>query len=284
MQKDIKLLYETSVKKLVEEQVKENRVENGETLEITRTIKKAKPISIALRKPDRKINKAGEMFYAKSLAEYLKMGLMPFSLVAKRYANDGGVLTDKETNRIKELKAEAVKLEAVFYGIDGSETVATPSDKNAALRRLNEINMEVSNISNAYADIYDTTVEIKARNDTMEWWVLSLAYIKLDDKEYTPLFAGETHEERIASWEVFEDRENEFEMEVMKKLSFLTSFYITARNSSDKAIDFPTMDKLYEDSMSTYKVEVSPEIKIADGTPPAETPTVVAAPEVPTTT
>ena len=102
--KEMKFIYETSIKRSVEEKVTTKAVQDGQTVEITKTIKKAKPVKVAILKPDRKLFKGAEMFYAKNLSEYLKNGLLPYSLVAKRYANDGGPLTEKEIARLKVLR------------------------------------------------------------------------------------------------------------------------------------------------------------------------------------
>jgi hypothetical protein len=261
--KEFKPLYETTVNKVVEEPSIEIREEQGQKVEVKKTIKQVKPIKLAILKPDRKLFKAAEMFYAKAISDYLKAGLLPYSLVAKRYANDGGVLTDKERDRIKELKDEARKLEGVFYGNKTGENSVTQEERNDALVRINDINLEVSNISNSYSDIFDSTAEVKARNDTIEWWVLFLLYINLDGKDYKPLFGDGTHEERIQKLEDLEDKENPFEIESIKKLSYLISFWFTARNVVNK-VDFEAMDKLYVDTMSTYKIDETNTVKISD--------------------
>ena len=277
MEKGIKLLYETSVKKQIEEPTIEKKLENGEEIEIKRIVKKAKPIKLAILKPDRRLLKAGEMFYAKTLSEYLKAGLMPFSLVAKRYANDGGVLTDSERNRIAVLKEEAKTLESEFYADKNYENEEIKKKtRNEILVRLNSINMEVNNISNAYSDIYDTTAEVKARNDTMEWWGLFLFYADLDGKGYKPFFSGETYEEKIKSLEEIENKEDAFEKESMNKISFLVSFWVTARNNVTN-VDFQAMDNMYQESMSTYKVEETEDIKISESQSSETAPVVISS-------
>lgn len=262
MDKVLRYIYETTVDKQIEEPKVEIREENGEKIEVKKTVKTVKPIKLAILKPDRKLYKGAEIFYAKSLSEYLKIGLMPYSLVAKRYANDGGVLTNLEAQKLENLKAESRELEAIFYSVITSETEEDRKKKNDALRRINEINTEVNNISNVYSDIYDNTAEIKSRNDTIEWWVLNLLYIE-DEKGFKPFFGEGTYEDKIQKLEATEEGENPFELEVIKKLSYLISFWFTAKNSTEK-LDFDSMDKLYKEDISTYKVETSEATKISE--------------------
>jgi hypothetical protein len=266
--KELKFVYETTVKQQVEESVKEKKEEGGETIEFVRKVKKIKPVKVAILKPDRSLFKGAEMFYSKSLADYLKAGLMPYSLVAKRYTNDGGPLSDVERTRLKELREEGLKLESEFYASVNTD-IETVKQKNETLIRLNDINTEVSNIQNAYSDIFESAAETKARNDTMEWWSLHLSY-KDDGKGYKCIFGDGSYEERVKELETLEDRENDFELEVNKKLAFLISFWFTARSAVNKN-DFEAMDKLFESKFSAYAPEEGESLQINDLTPNVKT-------------
>jgi hypothetical protein len=170
-------------------------------------------------------------------------------LINGQYPDYKQIIPDKNKTEVVANKSEllrAVKAAAIFSKIG-----------------INDINLEVSNISNSYSDIFDSTAEVKARNDTIEWWVLFLLYINLDGKDYKPLFGDGTHEERIQKLEDLEDKENPFEIESIKKLSYLISFWFTARNVVNK-VDFEAMDKLYVDTMSTYKIDETNTVKISD--------------------
>jgi hypothetical protein len=264
--KDLKFLYETTLKKQVEEKVTETRTENGESVDITRTKKSAKPVKIAILKPDRKLFKGAEMFYAKSLCEYLKAGLLPYSLVAKRYANDGGPLTEREKTRLKELRDESRALEKEFFAVIGDDQTKQEK-KNELLIKINSVNSEVGAIQNAYSDIFDSTAEMKSRNDTIEWWSLYLIYTDEDGTGYKPLFGEGNHDERIAQLESYEDNAIPFYIETIKRLSYLISFWFTARETVTQ-IDFSTMEKLFVDTMSEYKVDEGGEdTKISESEP-----------------
>lgn len=268
MEKVLKFLYETTIKRQIEESAVETQEEQGKKIEIKRTVKKIKPVKVAILKPDRKLFKGAEMFYAKTLSDYLKGGLLPYSLVAKRYANDGGPLTEQEKIRLRELREKSRELEKEFFTTVGDDKEKSQGKKNELLLKINEINAEVSNIQNAYSDIFDSTAEMKSRNDTIEWWALSLIYSDEDETGYKPLFTTGTYDEKVAKLESFEDTSDAFYVELIKRLSYLISFWFTARDTVTQ-IDFSTMEKLYLDTMSTYKVEEdSPEgIKVVDKTP-----------------
>jgi hypothetical protein len=262
----IKYLYETTINQEYEENVIENKIEDGKTITTTTPVKKIKKVKISIQQPDRKLYKGAELFYSKTLAEYLKQGLMPYSLVAKRYANDGGPLTEAEIKRLGELKEEIKVLEKEFFttltsaiGTDATSEENIVSKKSDILMRINDVNSEVSAIQNAYADIFDNTAEMKSRNDTIEWWSLFLINIDEDNKGYKPLFGAgdpekqDDYKKKVVKLEEYEDKSSAFYNEVIKRLSYLISFWFTAKTALTN-VDFQTMEKLYQDSSSDYNV------------------------------
>jgi hypothetical protein len=86
--------------------------------------------------------------------------------------------------------------------------------------------------------------------------------------ELVPTFSAGDYEERIKTLENIEDEADPFKLEAIKKLSYLISFWFTARNAiSDN--DFKSMDRLYSDTMTIYKVEESGEsVKVDEVSPP----------------
>jgi hypothetical protein len=265
--KELKFLYETTVKRQVEEKVTEPKQENGQQVEITRTVKKSKAVKIAILKPMRRLYEGADIFYAKQIADFIKAGLLPYSLVAKRYANDGGALSEPEKNKLKALKEEVAELEAKFFGLIEKEEHT--DERNKLLTQINNINGEITNIQNAYADIFDNTAEIKARNKSIEWWALHLSYIDEDGQGYKPIFGDGTYEEKLIKYDEISEQENPFFEECIRKLSYLISFWFAARSALSK-IDFESMDKLYNDTVTDYKVveEETPKIiEVKDSVP-----------------
>lgn len=281
MTKTPNFIYESTVKKQVESKETEKREEGGQTIEVTKTVKKVTPIKIAIAKPTRRIYEEAEIFYAKQIAIFIKEGLLPYSLVAKRYANDGGALSDPEKERLAKLKKDASELELTFFNFIADTNEAGIKTKNELLIKINNINSEISNIQNAYADIFENTAEMKARNKTLEWWTLILSYWDLDNAGYKPIFSDGNYEARLTAYDTIDEQNDPFVNECIRKLSYLTAFWSAAR-ASTTAIDFASMDNLYTETLSEYKVEEEklPEIKVEDKTVKAEVKTPDAPVEV----
>ena len=273
MSNNIKFLYETFLNKEVEENISDTTLQDGKTITVVTPIKKVKKVKISIQQPDRKLYKGSELFYSKTLANYLKEGLMPYSLVAKRYANDGGPLTELEVKRLSQLKEDLKSLEKEFFTtitsindpiLDTEDKVV--GKKTDILLKIQDINNEVAGIQNAYADIFDNTAEMKSRNDTIEWWSLFLIYIDEDDKGYKPLFGfgdptkQDDYLKKVEKLEKFEDENNRFYNEIIKRMSYLISFWFTAKTNLTQN-DFQTMEKLYTETTSDYKVGILEEVK-----------------------
>jgi len=261
----LKFLYETTVKKQVESKVT-TKDPKDPSIEVTKTVKTAKPIKIAILKPRRNLYESAEIFYAKKIADFMREGLLAYSLVQKRYANDGGALSEPEKQLIEDLRDEVTKCKNEYFAFDNADvSEETNTKKNELLVRINDVNSKLSSIENAYADIFDNTAEVKAKNKTIEWWVLHLCYYDLDGKGYQPIFAGDTHDARFKSYDDIEDKDDPFDLEAISLCSYLISFWLTARGSLTKdeleKIEFSTMEKLYLETVSTYEVENDEEPK-----------------------
>lgn len=254
MEKAKKYIYETSVDKQIEEKVPEKRVENGETVEVTRTVKKVKPVKIAVLRPDRRKNKEAEIFYAKRLSVYLKEGLLPHSLVTKRYLNDGGPLSENEKTLIESLREKYVILQEEYFGMKSPLTEEQNSRRGEIILELNEINKTVRDIQNNYSEIFSNTAEAKGKNDVIEWWILNLSYADMDGKGYAPLFGPGDFDAKIEKLDELEEKEEELINEVIKKLSYFISFWYTAETNVDIE-DFKSAEENYVKNVTSYVVE-----------------------------
>ena len=271
-----KYIYETTIDKQIEEKVVEKRQENGQEIEISRTVKKSKPVKVAILKPDRKKYKEAEIFYAKSLSNYLKEGLLPYSLVAKRYMNDGGPLSDDEKKFIDTLRERYNVLQAEYFDMPSPLTDEQTKRRGEIILEMNEINKILKDIQNSYAELYDNTAEVKGKNDTIEWWILNLSYIDQDGTGYTPLYGDGDYQSKLTKLETLENDDNEFINEAIKKLSYFVSFWYSAGNQVSQD-DYKSADENYKINVSKYVIETTPEAEAPKApATPADLP--VAAP------
>lgn len=219
-----KYLYETTVKKEVIEKVTEDREENGQKIQVTKEVKSLKPVKIALLKPDRKKYKEADIFYAKTLSNYLKEGLLPYSLVSKRYMNDGGPLTDEEKKTVANLQNRYYDLQEEYFKT--SKSSETEKRSGEILLEMTEINKKIESIRENYSEIYNNTAEAKSKSDTIEWWILNLSLIENSEgKDYKLLYGDGDFESKYSNLESLESKNEVYLNEAIKKLSYFISFW-----------------------------------------------------------
>jgi hypothetical protein len=247
-------IYESSILKQIEEKVPESRVENGENIEVIKTVKKVKPIKIAIQKPDRKTYKEAEIFYAKRLSHYLKEGLLPHSLVSKRYLNDGGPLSEDEKRLVQSLRDTYVKLQEEYFEMKSPLNDIQTQRRAAIILELNEINKTLREIQSNYSEIFNNTAEAKGKSDLIEWFILKLSLVDLDGKSYKPFFGDGDFDAKMKVLDDVDAKADEFLNEIVKKLSYLISFWHTA-GSDISADDFKSAEENYNLSVTNYAVE-----------------------------
>jgi hypothetical protein len=255
MEKQNNYIYESTVLKQIEERVPESRVENGEKIEVIKTIKRAKPIKIAIKKPNRKTAKEADIFYAKRLSYFLKEGLLPHSLVSKRYLNDGGPLSEDEKRLVQALRDTYVKLQEEYFAMQSPLTDEQTQRRAAIILELNEINKTLRDIQSNYSEIFSNTAEAKSKSDSIEWWILNLSLIDYDDgKGYVQLFGEGDFDARMKALDEIEAKNDEFLNEVVKKMSYFVSFWNTA-GPDVVDDDFKSAEENYNLSVTNYAVE-----------------------------
>ena len=114
-----KWLCEFNVDKPLEvKKTEKGKDDKGQEVDITRTLNKKQAISFKLQKPTRKLFEEGELYYAVKLSEGIKAGLLTTAQVAKRYENDGGVYTEYEKKRLRELRKDIAELQGEYFKLD----------------------------------------------------------------------------------------------------------------------------------------------------------------------
>ena len=249
-----KWLCEFEVGKLVDvKKTKKGKDEDGKEIEISRTLKKNKPVLFKLQKPTRRQFEDGELYYAVKLSEGIKAGLLTTAQVAKRYENDGGVYTDAEKSRLRELRNDITDLQSEYFKIDGDSEDAD-KEKIKVLSQIHDSRNEISDIENVHQYIYDQTAEVKARNKTILWWILHMANQQNENNrnQFLEMFGkSEDLEDRLDVYDRIEEDGDDFLQEALKKLAYYVSYWYVSKNVNEE--DFKTVESLYSQS-SDYKL------------------------------
>ena len=100
----MKKLFDFRIKKTTTETKEESsKNEKGETVTISKDVETVTSQTVVLRKPNRSLYDEAELFYGVRLSEGIKAGLLTRALLAKRFSNDGGILSDADKNKYADL-------------------------------------------------------------------------------------------------------------------------------------------------------------------------------------
>ena len=227
--KDKGWLYDFSVKKTVEK--KETKVvknDKGEETETTRTTKEVVPVSFKLKKPNRRLYEDADLFYGIKLSEGIKAGLLTKSLLAKRYSNDGGFLSEPEKDKYAQLYISLFEQENELHRVQINLGEDSEEDRNTKIKEITikmlELRRELQEFELAQQSLFDQTAEVRAKNQSIMWWLLSISFFEEDGKDL-PVFGEGDYDDRIAKYDEYEELDDSFWNEAVKKLAYFVSFW-----------------------------------------------------------
>lgn len=275
-----KWLHTFTIKKEIDKKVTEKQKgEKGEDIEITKTVKETVPISFHIKKPNRKLYDKAELFYGVKMSEGIKAGLLTRSLLAKRYDDDGGAFSESEKQKYSELYSAIYSKENEYQrlqvNLDNKDQDLKESLSESLLKELAALRRQLIEIENSQSNIFDQTAENRAKNQTIMWWVLNLSHWKEHGHEDPkPFFKGAEHDERLESYDTYEDSDDNFFNEAIRKLAFFISFWYMGKVSSEE--DFKSVEKLYSEQNPTEEETTEEAVKEPTETAPEKSTEVVA--------
>jgi len=100
----MKKLFDFRIKRTTTETKKESsKNDKGETVTVEKDVETVVSQKVVLRKPNRSLYDEAELFYGVRLSEGIKAGLLTRALLAKRFSNDGGILSEDDKNKYADL-------------------------------------------------------------------------------------------------------------------------------------------------------------------------------------
>jgi hypothetical protein len=242
-----KTLYTFDIIKEVEDVVVESsKDKDGNEVETKKTVKTNKPVTFAIKKPNRKLYEEAELFYGVKLSEGIKAGLLTQPLLAKRYKNDGGAMSDPEKEHYADLYYQLIlkqdQLEQLKLNLESKSEEERAKSAAVIMTDIIEIQKEIQSYESQSSDLFDQTAENRAKNMTIMWWVLELS-LRKDDGEFIPVFNGRNYDERIEKYDEIEEQSDAFTVEMVKKLAYFITFWYMNGVSSEE--EFKKIESIY---------------------------------------
>lgn len=245
-----KFLYEFVVEREIEKEIPEKKMEGDQEVTIIRKEKVKEPVKFSILRPTRRTYDMAEIFLAKTISQFIKDGIMPITLIAKRFGNDGGVLTDEENKYVSELQTRLDQNQKELADLSADKTDEDSLKPEEGSRRADiilemlKIQSEIEKLRNSYMSLYENTAEMKARKKTIEWWITQLSFVGGDKpKEY---FEGDSFAERYEKYVNILDGDDDFQKKVTNKFTYLISTWFANAQTGLDEKDFQATDQHFE--------------------------------------
>ena len=268
-----KWLHEFVVNK--EEKIKESHTEvndKGEKITTEKEVVKQIPIYLAIKKPTRKLYDESDLHYSVKLSEGIKAGLLTRTLLEKRFENDGGIFSDGDKERYFELYRLVFEKENSLQQAALNLENLSEDEKNEKLAKiyteLTFLKKDLQEYESLYSSLFEQTAENRAKNSTVMWWVLHLSHYKnTEDESYIPVFDGASHEAKLESYDQYEELDDDFWMESIKKCVYFVSFWYSGNGQTEE--DFKEAESFYAEE-DQDEAEEEPEEETSESSETSE--------------
>lgn len=263
-------LHTFEVNKTDKEKVSEKSKDSeGEEIEITKIVEKQTPVKFSIRKPNRRMYEDADLFYGVRLSEGIKQGLMTKTLLAKRFINDGGTMSEGEKDdyatSYEQLTEAENKIQRTQLNIEKLPEKEKTEKLREEMKNALELRYSLQNIENEQSSLFDQTAEARAKNKTILWWVLHISYME-EGESFVPVFGDLTYEERLDKYDEYEENDDLFWNESIRKLAYYVSFWESGQVESEE--DFKSVDEMFSPTKNEEPEE--PEEQAEGKTPEAK--------------
>lgn len=212
--------------------------EKGEEIKTISKVKTTVPVKLGIKKPTRTLFDEAELFYGVKLSEGIKAGLLTRALLAKRFNNDGGVLSDEEQKEYNDLYNNFFNLQSEFQKLSVKEEALRSDEEKQEIKKVIREMTSARDLLQKYemaqANLFEQTAENRARNKTIMWWVLNLSLIEDKDKKLVELFGEGSYEDKLKRYDEIEESEFGIEKIALQKLLYLISFWYIGRAATEE--------------------------------------------------
>lgn len=237
-----KIIYQFQVIKSEEvekEEISEKKnKETGEIEKITKTKKVTEdtPYDIIIYEPSRRQTEDADMEFSIEMSKCIKRGILTKAMLAKKYSDSGGLLSEEDSNRLIRLYRELSEVNnSLGRLLDKKQKTDKEESRQAELTEsFAEIRKEIVDLETSYQNVFNHTADTKAQNKTILWYLLNLSYYKTGEQDPLPLFPGETAEEKEASYYEMDEGGNDIYDLSRDKLMTFISFWYFSQNPTEQ--------------------------------------------------
>lgn len=214
--------------------------EKGEDVLITKKVTKSVPRKFILKKANRAELEEIDLFRAATESEYIRRGILPVTLLQKRYAADDGVFSEKEKKDHEVLTEKFVKLQSEYSELvkipEKDRTEEQKKKTEETFKELSDVFGKFNELENLTNNLYNRSAEALARNRSILYMVLMLSYEEKDGKPVS-VFGDGDFNKRLEQYDKMEEGEKDFDYQLIQKLLYLFSMSYLGKATTKEELD-----------------------------------------------
>ena len=231
-------IYEFELKKKVKKQVETKRKgKDGEeeTVLSNRTV--SVPIKFFVKKPTRRMADEAEVFYSIQLSKAIKMGIVTKAMLIKKYADNGGALSEEESKLLLKSLKRLNDLENEYKLCFVKKTKESKKRCEELELEIVTLKRELQELESSLQSVYQHTADAKAEKEVLLWYAIQLAKFSEDKEEEQDFFKGVDFEEQMEDlYEKFEEDES-FESEATSKICKVVGYWFYNQAAKKEEIE-----------------------------------------------
>ena len=231
-------IYEFTLKKKIKKQVETKRKgKDGEeeTVLSNRTV--SVPVKFFVKKPTRRMADEAEVFYSIQLSKAIKMGIVTKAMLIKKYADNGGALSEDESKLLLKSLKNLNDLENEYKLCSVKKTKESKERSEELELEIVVLKRELQELESSLQSVYQHTADSKAEKEVLLWYAIQLARFSEDEKEEKVFFKGMDFEEQLEDlYEKYEDEES-FESEATSNICRVVGYWFYNQSAEKKDIE-----------------------------------------------
>lgn len=228
-------LYEFTVAEKSEKEVQKIKVIDGQETKVLEKEIAETPVKILFKKPGRRDDEEGDLFYSKKMHEFMKAGILTRAMMANKYKDTGGFVSEATAKEYGETVLHYIELEKEI-------TLLKATKKQTAKQKEKVENLEkefaatqkkIIDLQTYQDSLVKESADDKAQDERLRWYALNFFYVQKDEEdEPEPYFKGETYEEKLDSYYELEDEMSDLHKQIAPKIGTAVAVYFYRREKN----------------------------------------------------
>ena len=236
--KDSKEVTEKTTEKLKNDKCVEEEVE------ISKKVTKEVPFTIKIKEPTRRDLEEADMEFSIEMSQCIKKGILTKAMLAKKYSDTGGILSESDAKRLVDLYGELADYESTYTQktLQHKDLTKLPKvirkEVDSLTAKVALTRIEIVTLESSYQTLFNHTADNKAQNRIILWYITNLSYVQSEGaEEPVPFFEGESFEDKINSYYVKDDVNDSLFEAASGKITSIISFWYFSNNPTKEDFD-----------------------------------------------